>query len=82
MPDAVRRIPAGSAERLLDDVDLWSPPDDDNDEQSKFPYAQLIGELLWIAMNARPDITFAVVTLSRFLKDPKNCHWTAAKCVV
>ena len=56
--------------------------DDDDDEQSQFPYAQLIGELLWIAMNARPDITFAVVTLSRYLKDPKSCHWTAAKRVV
>ena len=59
-----------------------STDDDDDGQATPFPYAQLIGELLWIAMNARPDITFAVVTLSRFLKAPRLVHWTAAKRVV
>lgn len=68
------------AENALAAFDKESAEDATGD--TKFPFAQLIGELLWLAINARPDIAFAVQVLSRSIKDPKICHWTAAKRVV
>ena len=36
-------------------------------------YRQMIGSLIYL-MNTRPDICFAVNTLTQFLKDPRNIH--------
>lgn len=63
-------------------LSVFDKDDQDSQSDSSFPFAQLIGELLWLAINARPDISFAVQVLSRSLKDPKQCHWVAAKRVV
>ena len=51
-------------------------------DQPPWPYAKLVGELLWIGNTVRPDIAFAVNVLARQLKKPKNCHWEAAKRVL
>lgn len=47
-----------------------------------WPYAKLIGELMWIGNTVRPDIAFAVNALARQLKNPKQSHWEAAKRVL
>ncbi len=47
-----------------------------------FPYASLIGELMWIASNVRPDILFATQVLSSYLIKPKDIHITAAKRIL
>ena len=39
---------------------------------------QMIGSLIYL-MNTRPDILFAVNTLSQYLTDPRSVHLTAAK---
>eukprot|EP00253_Pinus_taeda_P025973 PITA_25973 len=41
-------------------------------------YRQLIGSLMYL-VNARPDICFAVNTMSQFMCEPKKVHWVAAK---
>jgi len=46
------------------------------------PYASLIGALMYAAIGTRPDITFAVGALSRFLSNPGRRHWNEAKCVL
>lgn len=43
------------------------------------PYQQAIGSLLYVAQGTRPDISFAVNTLSRFNKNPTAAHWSAVK---
>lgn len=43
------------------------------------PYQQAIGSLLYVAQGTRPDISFAVNTLSRFNKNPTASHWAAVK---
>ncbi|MBW0472263.1 hypothetical protein O181_011978 [Austropuccinia psidii MF-1] len=40
-------------------------------------YRSAIGALNYISTNTRPDITFAVSHLSRFLEKPGITHWTA-----
>jgi hypothetical protein len=44
-------------------------------------YRQLIGSLMYL-VNTRPDIAFAVNSLSQFMMEPKRVHWTAAKHVL
>jgi hypothetical protein len=44
-------------------------------------YRQLIGSLMYL-VNTRPDICYAVNTLSQFMVEPKRAHWAAAKHVL
>lgn len=46
------------------------------------PYQNLIGCLMFLAINTRPDILFAVSFLSQFNQNPMQAHWTAAKRVL
>jgi hypothetical protein len=43
------------------------------------PYHEAIGLLMWACLGTRPDIAFAVTTLSRFSKDPGEVHWIVVK---
>jgi hypothetical protein len=47
----------------------------------KVPYREAVGSLMWAAVGTRPDIAFAVGTLSQFLENPGEAHWEAAKRV-
>jgi len=44
-------------------------------------YEQLIGSLMY-QVNTRPDICFAVNTLSEFMVEMRRVHWVAAKHVL
>ena len=45
-------------------------------------YRSLVGSLLYIGKQTRPDILNVVNQLSRFFKKPDNTHWKAAKDVL
>ncbi|KAM6576564.1 hypothetical protein CsatB_028401 [Cannabis sativa] len=44
-------------------------------------YRSLIGDLQYLC-HTRPDISYAVNSLSQFLKSPTNTHWNAAKRIL
>jgi hypothetical protein len=44
-------------------------------------YRQLIGSLIYL-INTRPDLSYAVGILSRFMKQPWDNHWNATKRVL
>ena len=44
-------------------------------------YRQLIGSLMYL-VNTRPDLSFAVNTLSQFMVEPRRVHWIATKHVL
>jgi hypothetical protein len=48
----------------------------------KVPYREAIGSLMYASVATRPDITYAVSALSRFLDNPGDIHWEAAKRVL
>ncbi|KAG8239994.1 hypothetical protein J437_LFUL019575 [Ladona fulva] len=50
----------------------------DND----IPYQELIGGLMYLAVNTRPDIAYAVNKLSQFSTCYVNSHWLAAKRIL
>ena len=45
-------------------------------------YQSLVGSLLYLAVNARPDIAVSTAILGRKFKDPTEKDWTAAKRVL
>lgn len=53
--------------------------DEEKDDMANIPYASLVGALMYAAIRTRPNITFAVGALSRFLSNPGRHHWNEAK---
>jgi hypothetical protein len=45
-------------------------------------YSQIIGSLMYLASATRPDISFAVSKLSRFVSNPGDVHWHALERVL
>ena len=45
-------------------------------------YSQIIGSLMYLASATRPDISFAVSKLSRFVSNPGDDHWRALERVL
>lgn len=54
----------------------------DDSEPAKFPYRQLIGSLMYLAVGTRPDIAFSVGNASRYMEQPKIPHVAAAKRIL
>lgn len=48
---------------------------EDRSEMAARPYARLVGSLMYAAIGTRPDISFAVSLLARFMSDPAPVHW-------
>lgn len=51
-------------------------------EQSLYPYQELIGCLMYLSVNTRPDISYATSYLSQFNTRYNKTHWLAAKRVL
>jgi hypothetical protein len=43
------------------------------------PYAEIVGSLMYLMTCTIPDIAQAVGVLSRYISDPRQQHWDAAK---
>ena len=43
------------------------------------PFREIVGSLMWIAKQTRPDIANAVRAIARFSHDPKSIHYEAAQ---
>jgi len=51
-------------------------------EGKQVSYLSVIGSLMYLMLRTRPDITYAIGTLSRFSTKSKLTHWEAAKWVL
>ena len=61
---------------------LGSDPDGESFDQKQFNYASIVGMLLYLSNNTRPDITFAVSQVARFTHSPKKSHGQAVKSIL
>ncbi len=93
-----RRIWVGQTKYCIDKLEEFgmsackpqSTPCDANAHLSKqsksvadeVPYMEVIGSLLYLAVNTRPDISYAVGVLSKYMSAPGEEHWIAAKRVL
>ena len=73
-PVATPAVPQGSNNRISDGTPL--------DQDAASLYRTMVGALLWLALGSRPDIAFAVSTLTRHMKSPTDRAMTAAKRVL
>ena len=46
------------------------------------PYSSVVGNVMYAQVCTRPDIAFVVGVLGRYLSDPGQSHWKAAKKVL
>jgi hypothetical protein len=50
--------------------------------RNQLRYPQIIGSLMYLASATRPDISFAVSKLNRFVSNPRDYHWHALERVL
>jgi hypothetical protein len=75
---------------LADSNPNWTPAsplalgaDPDGEPMTElWSYPSVIGMLLYLSTNTRPDIAFAVSQVARFTHNPKQSHATAVKTIV
>ena len=53
-----------------------------NQDNEAFPYSELVGTLNYVATPTRPDISYIVNNLCRFISKPAKEHWEVAKRVL
>lgn len=51
-------------------------------EKVNFPFRELVGSLLFLSTTTRPDISYSVAVISRYLENPSKIHIEAAKRIV
>ncbi|KAK9080130.1 hypothetical protein SSX86_001805 [Deinandra increscens subsp. villosa] len=51
-------------------------------EMDRVPYSQVVGSLMFLMVCTRPDISFGVSVVSRFLSNPGKAHWQAVKWIL
>jgi hypothetical protein len=44
-------------------------------------YKQLVGSLLYLT-HSKPDLSYAIGVVSRFMQEPHELHWKVAKCIL
>jgi hypothetical protein len=80
-----------TAARIEDANPNWTPAStsalgSDHDgplyDHKAWQYSSIIGMLIYMSTNARPDISFAVSQVARFSKEPRESHVTTVKTIV
>lgn len=92
---SIRIHQAAYAKRFIDrfhmtDCKTISTPMDPNqnlgdfkaEEKVDFPYREAVGSLMYLAVATRPDISFAVGCVSRYLENPALAHVNAVKRIL
>jgi hypothetical protein len=51
-------------------------------DTEKHPYSQLVGSMMYLSVCTRPDISYTVGALARYMAKPTMVHWQAAKGVL
>ena len=62
-------LPADAVSRIASETPILSE-DHQQERLDNFPYQSLLGALLYLAINTRPDLSYAVGLLSRFGSKP------------
>ena len=50
--------------------------------KGNWKYSSVVGMLLYLSMNTRPDIAFAVSQVAQFTSNPKQSHASAVKMII
>lgn len=61
---------------------LGKDPDGELWPQTPWKYSSIVGMMVYLATNTRPDISYAVSCAGRFSREPKQSHATGVKMIV
>uniref|UniRef100_A0A803R4Z6 Reverse transcriptase Ty1/copia-type domain-containing protein n=1 Tax=Cannabis sativa TaxID=3483 RepID=A0A803R4Z6_CANSA len=53
----------------------------EKEAMSKVPYSSAVGTIMYLMVCTRPDLAFAISTLSKYMANPGKIHWLAMKWV-
>lgn len=56
--------------------------DEETLKMKNIPYMSLVGNVLYVSLCTRPDISYSVNCVSRFCKNPGQNHWIAGKRIL
>ena len=51
---------------------------DENEPVDDWPFRELVGCLMWLANQTRPDVANAVRAVARYANQPREVHWRTA----
>ncbi|KAL5560868.1 hypothetical protein UlMin_030615 [Ulmus minor] len=61
------------------DNSLSPKTEEEKDYMLNIPYSNAVGSLMYSMVSSRPDLSFAISVLSRFMSNPGKSHWEAMK---
>ncbi|KAL5548154.1 hypothetical protein UlMin_003385 [Ulmus minor] len=61
--------------------ELCPKTDIEREQMKNIPYSNAIGSLMYSMVSTRPDLSFAISVLSRYMSNPGKPHWQALKWV-
>jgi hypothetical protein len=59
-----------------------APGSDEQIKMRSIPYLAAVGSLLYLSICSRPDISYAVSTVSQFSSNPAEIHWKAVQHIL
>jgi hypothetical protein len=74
------KIPA-SPDKMLSKA-MCPTTDEEKKRMEQYPYKSILGQVLYIAITARPDIATAVSSCGRYSQNPGQEHWDALLQIV
>jgi hypothetical protein len=63
-------------------INLVKAKEDEVLDKTQYPYGELVGSMLYLAVCTRPDIAHAVGVLARYMSAPSMEHWKTARAVL
>ena len=83
----INPIPMRENSAYLNILDSVSGPEDEDGKEKLetemgFSYRKVLGEALFVMVTTRPDISFAIIKLSKYANNPAPEHYAALKTVI
>ncbi|KAL5555335.1 hypothetical protein UlMin_037571 [Ulmus minor] len=61
------------------DSSLSPKTEEEKDFMLDIPYSNVVGSLMYSMVSIRPDLSYAMSVLNRFMNNPGKSHWEAMK---
>ena len=82
MEKTVKQLDATACRNTPLSTDAFLEEVDEDEPDGVWPFRELVGSLMWLANQTRPDISNAVRAVARFAHAPKHKHWKAARGIL